>query len=776
MFHLVRPFVDHPGGRPPGAGTLPTLAAALCALGTYRARLTETGLVREFVEAGRLRSEGVDPRHYATVVEPADMIELTRLASDVRANGRGEVQYRIRGAQGALFVRERAAADRDGTVVGVIEDVGREHERLLRAETIERLLIELEEHLYTGWFDGEGTYHETYQSPNGHTLLGGIEADENAENWMAAVHPDDRDAYEAFMASQMSGTNASIEFRLCGADGVTRWLRERSKSQELPGGAIEVIGIATDISSSRAAEAALAASEAKLEHVLKAVDAYVYVIEQDGEGVWHTVSGSPNRERFTGGVGDGSVPARREWMSLIHDDDKQEFLDIQAETSASSTQFEASYRLVGYDGVERWVLDRNVPYDTGDGRNVRLGLVLDVSDRRQLERRLQSSVDQLRSANAELGQLRMQAEQQARTDVVTGAHNRLALSEHVALALEAGHDGGLVLLDLDHFKQINDALGHGAGDRVLVEVARRLRAAARPEDCVARWGGEEFAVLLRDVGDQETLARRATELQRAIDCAPIAVDGEHLTVEVSGGVTPLVAGASLDTLVEQADRALYAAKRRGRNRVLLANEVTESDLIAERPEAIRIAEALAVAVGVREGAPASHPAHVASLAARMARALQLDSRTALRCELGGWLHDIGKLSVPERVLLKPDALDGEEWAIMRRHPELGERIVERIPALRSAGPGIRHHHERLDGSGYPDGLSALAIPIEARIVAVADAFSAMTQVRPYAPPCSADEALQELRRCAGTQFDASVVAALESVVTAEGADALQQAA
>ena len=134
-------------------------------------------------------------------------------------------------------------------------------------------------------------------------------------------------------------------------------------------------------------------------------------------------------------------------------------------------------------------------------------------------------------------------------------------------------------------------------------------------------------MLLREVGDESELARRAVELQRAIDRAPIVVDGEHLTVEVSGGVTPLSAGESLDALVEQADRALYAAKRRGRNRVLLASEITESDLIAERPEAIRIAEALAVAVGVREGAPAEHPAYVASLAARIARALHLDSRT-----------------------------------------------------------------------------------------------------------------------------------------------------
>jgi diguanylate cyclase (GGDEF)-like protein len=776
MTHMVRPFVDHPGARPPRAGTLPTLATALTALGTYRARLSETGLEREFVEAGRLRSEGVEPRLYAAAVEPSDLVEITRLATEVGTHGRGEVQYRVRGAQGVLYVRERAATDRDGTVVGVIEDVGREHERLVRAETIERLLIELEEHLYTGWFDEEGTYHETYQSPNGNTLLGGAEADENAENWMAAVHPEDRVAYEAFMASQMAGESASIEFRLCGADGVTRWMRERSKSQELPGGAIEVIGIATDISTSRAAAAALAASEAKLEHVLKAVDAYVYVLEKDETGTWMTISASPNRERFTGGVIVEGDATRSEWLELIHLDDKEDVLRLSTESYGNGTQFEASYRLVGYDGVERWVLDRNVPHDTGDGRDVRLGLVLDVSDRRQLERRLQSSVDQLRTANTELRTLRMQAEQQARTDVVTGAHNRLALSEHVALALEAGHEGGLVLLDLDHFKQINDALGHGAGDCVLIEVARRLHETARPDDCVARWGGEEFAVLLRDVGDESELARRAVELQRAIDHEPIVVDGEHLTVEVSGGVTPLTAGASLDTLVEQADRALYAAKRRGRNRVLLASELTESDLIAERPEAIRIAEALAVAVGVREGAPVEHPAYVASLAARIARALHLDSRSALRCELGGWLHDIGKLSVPERVLLKPTALDEEEWAIMRLHPELGERIVERIPALHAAGRAIRHHHERFDGTGYPDCLTGFAIPVEARIVAVADTFSAMTQVRPYALPRTVEEGLHELRRCAGTQFDPAVVVALESVLAAEGADALPRAA
>ena len=126
------------------------------------------------------------------------------------------------------------------------------------------------------------------------------------------------------MAAQAGNENATVEFRLCGADGVTRWMRERSKSQELPGGAIEVIGIATDISSSRAAAAALAASEAKLEHVLKAVDAYVYVLDADEHGVWHTISASPNRERFTGGVVADGDASRSEWLALIHPDDKED--------------------------------------------------------------------------------------------------------------------------------------------------------------------------------------------------------------------------------------------------------------------------------------------------------------------------------------------------------------------------------------------------------------------------------------------------------------------
>ena len=137
---------------------------------------------------------------------------------------------------------------------------------------------------------------------------------------------------------------------------------------------------------------------------------------------------------------------------------------------------------------------------------------------------------------------------------------------------------------------------------------------------------------------------------------------------------------------------------------------------------------------------------------------------AQRCRLAGWLHDVGKLAVPEHVLNKPGPLDDAEWAIMRTHPGVGADIVTRIPALRQVAPAVRHHHERYSGGGYPDDLSGQAIPIEARIVAAADAYAAMTAARPYSPARTPHEAAAELRRCVGSHFDPAVVEALLAVL------------
>ena len=186
--------------------------------------------------------------------------------------------------------------------------------------------------------------------------------------------------------------------------------------------------------------------------------------------------------------------------------------------------------------------------------------------------------------------------------------------------------------------------------------------------------------------------------------------------------------------------------------------------LQDEPESVSVARALARASGVRGGPPEGHAEQVSKLAARTARQMGLPEDLVLRCRLGGWLHDVGKVAIPERILANPGPLDDAEWALIRTHPIVGEDMVRGVAALREATAAVRHHHERYDGAGYPDGLVGGSIPIEARIVAAADAYAAMTDVRPYSPARTPQDAAIELRRSSGSHLDPQVVTALLAVL------------
>jgi HD-GYP domain-containing protein (c-di-GMP phosphodiesterase class II) len=191
--------------------------------------------------------------------------------------------------------------------------------------------------------------------------------------------------------------------------------------------------------------------------------------------------------------------------------------------------------------------------------------------------------------------------------------------------------------------------------------------------------------------------------------------------------------------------------------------------VAEEPEAIRLARALALQASLREGMPERHAEDVAELAAATAEHLGMSSAAVYRCRLGGWLHDVGKTSLPDRILLHHEALVGDDWLELQAHVTRGETIVRQVAGLGEAAETVRHHHERWDGDGYPDGLSEDAIPIEARVVAACDAYASMVADRPFRPARTPDEAREELRRGAGAQFDPEVVDALLAVLADEGA-------
>jgi diguanylate cyclase (GGDEF)-like protein len=373
-------------------------------------------------------------------------------------------------------------------------------------------------------------------------------------------------------------------------------------------------------------------------------------------------------------------------------------------------------------------------------------------------------------AVAEAG--RAEAERLSRIDGLTGLHNRRHAMETIEHELaRASREGGtvaVVMLDVDFFKRVNDVHGHIAGDTALTEIARRLRTGVRAWDTVARMGGEEFCVIAPALDGESAAFELAERVRIAVAERPIMVAGDvALPITVSAGVVVLEAGdGSPEHALDCADRALYAAKRRGRNLACAFSARDHADLPTEEAACLQLADALALTSDAREGLTSQHSDEVAELSMAIAAQLGIDAGGIHRVRLGGRLHDVGKIAVPETILTKPGPLTEAEWAIVRTHPEVGDELLRNVPELAPACPAVRHHHERWDGAGYPDALRGDQIPLEARIVCVADAYCAMLVERPHQRACGAEPALAELRRCAGSQFDPAVVEALGAALAA----------
>lgn len=373
--------------------------------------------------------------------------------------------------------------------------------------------------------------------------------------------------------------------------------------------------------------------------------------------------------------------------------------------------------------------------------------------------------------------------QQAETDPLTDLPNRRRLERDLEDAVETarveGRTVSVLVLDLDGFKQVNDLHGHQAGDAVLRSVARCLEAALRPCDTAGRLGGEEFLVVLPDTGTRGA-ALVAERLRVAV--AGLAC---HTNTPVTGsfGVATYPQHApSSGELLRAAAAAMYQAKRLGRNRTVAFNPGTARTGAqdAEHAQAdlqgyLRSILALAAALDERDAYTHEHSRTAAAYAAGIGVVLGFDGDRLEEPRIAGLLHDVGKIGVPDAVLGKAGPLTDEEWDQMRRHPEIGASILAH-PGLAQVRLWVLHHHERPDGRGYPDGLAGEEIPLEARILAVADAYEAMTADRPYRHALGHEEACAELRAGRGLQFDERVVDAFlvhlrEASVVDAGGDA-----
>ena len=371
----------------------------------------------------------------------------------------------------------------------------------------------------------------------------------------------------------------------------------------------------------------------------------------------------------------------------------------------------------------------------------------------------------------ENSQLYARAEQRARVDELTGLFSRRhfeeRLKEEIARHSRYGDMFSLLMIDLDSFKTYNDIYGHPSGDRLLSQVGEIVIRSVRGADQAFRYGGDEFTVILprTATGEAYVVAERIREnIAAEMKAREIAVT---CSIGLASYPSDGVMGGELVTVV---DTALYYAKRTGGDRTYLSSKIlselpTETGTYA-RGSGLSAVYALASAVDAKDHYTYGHSRKVNTYAVALAEAIGLPPDEVSKISTAALLHDIGKIGIPDRILNKKGKLTDEEWEAIKSHPRLGANIVGNVPGLVPCVSGILYHHERWDGTGYPEGLEGEAIPLDARILDIADAFAAMASVRPYREAFCEEKVIEKLKQNAGKQFDPMLVEVFIGVVKA----------
>jgi diguanylate cyclase (GGDEF)-like protein/PAS domain S-box-containing protein len=607
------------------------------------------------------------------------------------------------------------------------------------------------------------------------------------ESLLEQVHPDDRERVEGFLTTPGSGVGrAPLEYRIVTADGSVRHLLSTTVDlgAEDPDAERLVVGIVQDVTARRRAERdidehlAEQRFQARLEHALAEVaaavargeaaevlfrlvaerlaailDAPIAAVLRYAPAVATRVAASGLREApvvsfpldqpsVIAQVWETGEPARVDDYGDVAGDTAR-----QAQVGGWRSCVGAPVRVEG----RLWgclTVASPEPH------------ALPAGTERLVERFAALVATALANADA-----RARLEQLATTDGLTGLANHRAFQERLRAEHRQArrHDRPLALavFDLDGFKGVNDEHGHQQGDHVLAEVGRAFAEHVRDAELAARVGGDEFAVIAPDADATGAFAL-AERLRAAVEERTSAL---RTPVRLSAGVVDLRQADDVEGLLRLADRALYWAKHRGRDITVLhtrddAREPSaqERDRLLQRTRALYALRALARTVDAADGAH-EHAGRVGAVAETLALRLGWASERAGRLREAGLLHDVGKIAVPDAVLSRPGPLNPTELSQVALHVTLGARIVEDVLDDEQVA-WIRGHHERLDGEGYPDGLAGDAIPDGARLLAVAEAYDAMTTARRWRAPRDREAALAELRRWAGRQFDPAAVDAL----------------
>ena len=516
--------------------------------------------------------------------------------------------------------------------------------------------------------------------------------------------------FEAFNEVYRTG-NPSREctWEIVRIDGIKRHLEASiSLRKDSLGNPIGFRGIVRDITDRKRAIEKLRESEERFRQLAENIREVFYVSEQR-----YVRYVSPAYMEIWGRTPQSLYHEPESFLDTVHPEDKEGVRESLEKKGRG--EVEEIYRIVRPDGSIRWIKDRSFPIYDDSGKTLRVvGIAADITD--------------LKLGEEKLKYLSLH-------DPLTGLYNRIYFEEEMSRIEKGRYDlVGIVSCDVDGLKLVNDTLGHDQGDNLLATAARVIRGCFREGDLVARIGGDEFAIVLPDT-TEPAVENACQRIQEAVACYNATGPEIPLSISVGSAVSKGVDRNPRD-LFKEADNSMYRKKlyrtQSVRSTIVktLINTLKERDLTTER-----------------------HMIRLEKLLVRVAAFIGLPESTRSDLSLLAKFHDIGKVGISDSILFKEGPLTSEEWTEMKRHCEIGYRIALSAPELIPIADWILKHHEWWDGKGYPLGIKGEEIPVECRLLAMADAYEVLTSARPYRKTLSHAEAVAELQRHAGTQFD-----------------------
>ncbi len=563
-------------------------------------------------------------------------------------------------------------------------------------------------------------------------LMGRSDSDFSKMDWQSVVHPDDipriAEGIRAFFASETDGYRDTL--RILRGDGTSVWghLIVALIDHEAPRREAQYLLLLEDITESYEAQLALEFSMNRYKELFGKYEQQFYfmrslfdamddwIIYKDKRGVYQGCNKSFERfiglpeERIVGHVAGEIIPKETLELALAKD---QEALLV-----GCSVRYEHAVDV----GGEKMIMDvLKTPYRDGKG-NI-LGIVCiarDVTERRRRE-------DEILYMSEH--------------DALTGLHNRAYFQKTITtIDVPENLPVSVIMCDLNGLNLINDSFGHADGDELIRRVADILRGCAREGDLVARVGGDEFYFILPHTTEEACKAVYESIETAYNECAAEAESVLRYSSIAMGGATKQSMEEPLTETIRVAEEFMYRRK-----------------MLAQKGIHGAILNSIRSTLHEKSYETQDHADRIAFMARRMGALLGMNPEDQDLLELAASLHDIGKITIDQSILLKPTPLSSEEWRKLQQHPEIGYRITQAIPELRSISEIVLSHHERWDGSGYPQGLKRCAIPEMARIITIVDAFDAMTEGRPYKDAMTKEAAKEELLRLSGRQFDPEMV-------------------